>query len=81
MTTCPTCLIQPAGNVDTYGRAAEIFDGFNLDESSLAPFEAVTAFGEKVLLIKIESKVLHYNSVAAMDLIKNKDPTAISIIY
>lgn len=81
MTICPTCLLQPAGGVDNYGRAAEVLNGFNFDETSLKPFEAITTFGEKIPLIKSGSKVLHYNSVAAMVLIKDQDQNAIFEIY
>ena len=81
MTICPICLFRLAKGADTYERAAEVFDGFALDETSLAPFEAVTTFGEKIPLIKSEFKVLHYNSVAAMDLMKQQDATASFIIY
>jgi len=66
MTICPTCLLQPAGGVDPYGHAAEIVHGFRLDEPSIAPFEALTALGDKIPLIKSESKVLYYSSVAAI---------------
>lgn len=81
MTICPTCLLQPVGGSDTHVRAAEIFHGFKLDEPSVVSFEALTALGHKIPLIKSESKVLFYNSVAAMALIKARDQAAFSIIW
>jgi len=81
MTICPTCLLQSAGGCDIRVRAAEISHGFKLDEPSVAPFEALTAIGDKIPLIKSESKVLFYNSVDAMALIKTRDQAAFFIIW
>jgi hypothetical protein len=81
MTTCPSCQSQHAGGVDTYARSAEISDGFHFHKSCLASFEATTTFGQEIPLIQSGSRVLYYNSVAAMVSVKSKDPKATIKIY
>jgi hypothetical protein len=81
MTTCPTCKHEATMDTSSYGHPTGVTNGFTYDESCLALTTFRTKSGEDVHWVKSGTKVLYYDSAAAMALVAPKDPTSTTRIY
>lgn len=73
-TTCPPCLSRLARDANALEWVTNVTNDFFLHDSCLDLSKFVTSYGEELPLIENNSKVLHYDSNDAMDLVKSRDP-------
>lgn len=80
-TFCPPCQSKFAGDANAFGCSTDVPNDYSFHKSCLELSQFVTIYGERIPLIEIDSKVLHYNLSDAMALIKPKDQKFVVRIF
>lgn len=80
-TLCPPCQSKLAGDANAFGCSTDVPNGYPFHNSCLKLSQFVTSYGERIPLIEIDSKVLHYNLSDAIALVEPKDRNFVVKIF